>query len=229
MVIPGGAVFVPQLTIGDVEVPASNLAALLIDSEPQPAAGPPQSSGGNFADPVPPLDPGVPLGDLIRPPSCPTRRPSSRIGSSSIANRRSSSRLPITLPAQSMPSTTSTKAGSPRAGPSQRAHSSHRTSRPPPGRSCSRPRTVSTASPSKAPTGPLIHRGRPGHHGEHGDLTITGINLGTGQVTYTYTVLDNTTDGVNDFRISRLWSRTMMAMPRPGRCPSTSTMTYRPH
>src|SRR6478609_4349579 len=67
MVIPEGAVFVPQLAIGDVQVPPSNVAALLIDSEPQPAAGPPQSSGGNFADPVPPLDPGVPLGDLIPP------------------------------------------------------------------------------------------------------------------------------------------------------------------
>src|SRR6476469_6564254 len=67
MVIPEGAVFVPQLAIGDVQVPATNLAALLIDSEPQPAAGPPLSSGGNFADPVPPLDPGVPLGDLIPP------------------------------------------------------------------------------------------------------------------------------------------------------------------
>ena len=64
---PGGAVFVPQLVIGDVEVPATNLAALLIDSEPQPAAGPLPSSGGNFAGPVPPLDPGVPLGDLIPP------------------------------------------------------------------------------------------------------------------------------------------------------------------
>src|SRR6185295_18900476 len=67
MVIPGGAVFVPQLVIGDVAVPPSNVAALLIDSEPQPAAGNTPSSGGNFADPVPPLDPGVPLGDLIPP------------------------------------------------------------------------------------------------------------------------------------------------------------------
>ena len=67
MVIPGGAVFVPQIVIGDVQVPPTNLAALLIDNEPQPAAGPPQSSGGNFADPVPPLDPGAPLGDLIPP------------------------------------------------------------------------------------------------------------------------------------------------------------------
>ncbi|MFL5079893.1 MAG: hypothetical protein ACJ8DU_08155, partial [Microvirga sp.] len=67
MVIPGGAVFVPQLVIGDVQVPPSNLAALLIESEPQPAAGQLESSGGNFAVPVPPLDPGVPLGDLIPP------------------------------------------------------------------------------------------------------------------------------------------------------------------
>jgi VCBS repeat-containing protein len=67
MVIPGGAVFVPQLVIGDVQVPPSNLAALLIDSEPQPAAGPPTSSGGDWNDPVPLLDPGVPLGDLIPP------------------------------------------------------------------------------------------------------------------------------------------------------------------
>ena len=67
MVIVNGAVFVPQLVIGGVEVPASNVAELLIDSEIKPAAGPPQSSGGNFADFVPPLDPGAPLGDLIPP------------------------------------------------------------------------------------------------------------------------------------------------------------------
>ena len=67
MVIPNGAVFVPQLVIGDVEVPPTNLAALLIDAEPRPASGTPQSSGGNFGVEVGPLDPGVPLGDLIPP------------------------------------------------------------------------------------------------------------------------------------------------------------------
>src|SRR5687767_10169749 len=71
MVIVDGAIFVPQLVIDGVEVPASNLAALLIDSEPKPAAGDlsplQQSSGGNFAVPVAPLDPGVPLGDLLPP------------------------------------------------------------------------------------------------------------------------------------------------------------------
>lgn len=67
MVIVDGAVFVPQLVIGGIEVPAANLAALLIESEPKPAAGRTLSSGGNFAVDVPPLDPGVPLGDLIPP------------------------------------------------------------------------------------------------------------------------------------------------------------------
>jgi VCBS repeat-containing protein len=68
MIIIDGAVFVPQLVLGGVEVPATNLAALLVDSEPRPAAGEtPPSSGGNFEVPVGPLDPGVPLGDLIPP------------------------------------------------------------------------------------------------------------------------------------------------------------------
>ncbi|RIX26785.1 hypothetical protein D3M59_11365, partial [Sphingomonas edaphi] len=69
MVIIDGAVFVPQLVLDGVEVPATNLAALLVGQEIAPAAGdgPPQSSGGNFQVPVAPLDPGVPLGDLIPP------------------------------------------------------------------------------------------------------------------------------------------------------------------
>jgi T1SS-143 domain-containing protein len=68
LIIVDGAVFVPQLVLGGVEVPATNVAALLVGQEIQPAAGEtPPSSGGNFDVPVPPLDPGVPLGDLIPP------------------------------------------------------------------------------------------------------------------------------------------------------------------
>ncbi|HKN42249.1 MAG TPA: VCBS domain-containing protein, partial [Sphingomicrobium sp.] len=68
LIIIDGAVFVPQLVLNGVEVPATNVAALLIGQEIQPAAGEtPPSSGGNFAVPPPPLDPGVPLGDLIPP------------------------------------------------------------------------------------------------------------------------------------------------------------------
>ncbi|GAA4024044.1 hypothetical protein GCM10022280_26080 [Sphingomonas swuensis] len=67
MLIVDGAVFVPQLVINDIEVPSTNLAALLIEQEPRPASGVPQSSGGNFITEVGPLDPGTPLGDLLPP------------------------------------------------------------------------------------------------------------------------------------------------------------------
>ena len=68
LIIIDGAIFVPQLVLNGVEVPATNVAALLIGQEVQPAAGEiPPSGGGNFALPPPPLDPGIPLGDLIPP------------------------------------------------------------------------------------------------------------------------------------------------------------------
>ena len=38
MVIPDGAVFIPQFVIDGVSVPPLNLAALLVGNEPQPAA-----------------------------------------------------------------------------------------------------------------------------------------------------------------------------------------------
>ena len=66
MVVPDGAIFVPQIVVDGVAVPPLNIAALLIGQEPQPAAGRPQSSGGNFSQT--PGDIGDPfgLGDLLR-------------------------------------------------------------------------------------------------------------------------------------------------------------------
>ncbi|HET9427277.1 MAG TPA: DUF5801 repeats-in-toxin domain-containing protein, partial [Allosphingosinicella sp.] len=66
-VIVDGAVFVPQLVINNIQIPPSNLTALLIGREVQPAAGPPQSSGGNFEVDPGNLDPGFELGDLLPP------------------------------------------------------------------------------------------------------------------------------------------------------------------
>ena len=65
IIIPEGAIIVPQIVVDGVTVPAANLAALLTGNEPQPAAGNPQSSGGNFE-----VDPGAiqaayDLGDLL--------------------------------------------------------------------------------------------------------------------------------------------------------------------
>jgi large repetitive protein len=64
-IIPDGAVFVPQIVAQGVTVPPLNLAALLIGQEPEPAAGPVRSSGGNFAVPVDPLQDAYDLGDLL--------------------------------------------------------------------------------------------------------------------------------------------------------------------
>ncbi|MEH3048281.1 beta strand repeat-containing protein [Sphingomonas adhaesiva] len=67
LVIVDGAVFVPDLVVGTVEVPPTTLVALLIGHEPQTAAGPPSSSGGNFAVPVGTLGDAFALGDLLPP------------------------------------------------------------------------------------------------------------------------------------------------------------------
>ncbi|HKR93055.1 beta strand repeat-containing protein, partial [Novosphingobium sp.] len=64
-VIHDGAVFVPTIVVAGVEVPPLNLAAYLTGNEPQPAAGPAASSGGNFADPVGPIQPAYGLGNLL--------------------------------------------------------------------------------------------------------------------------------------------------------------------
>ncbi len=67
MIVPDAAVFVPQIVVDGVAVPPLNIAALLIGQEPQPAAGRPQSSGGNFADPVGDIGDPFALGDLLPP------------------------------------------------------------------------------------------------------------------------------------------------------------------
>jgi large repetitive protein len=67
LVIVDGAITMPQLVIGAVQVPAANLAALLIGQEPQPAAGPPQSSGGNFAQAPGNIGDPFGLGNLLPP------------------------------------------------------------------------------------------------------------------------------------------------------------------
>ena len=67
MVIPDGAIFVPQFVLNGVAVPPLNIAALLIGQEPAPAAGRLTSSGGNFADPVGDIGDPFARGDLLPP------------------------------------------------------------------------------------------------------------------------------------------------------------------
>jgi large repetitive protein len=67
LLIVDGALHVPQFLIGPIHIPATNIAALIAGQEPEPAAGAPQSSGGNFAET--PGDIGDPfgLGNLLPP------------------------------------------------------------------------------------------------------------------------------------------------------------------
>ncbi|MBO6943947.1 Ig-like domain-containing protein, partial [Altererythrobacter sp.] len=67
IIIPDGAIIVPQLVIDGVAVPPLNLAALLNDAEINPEAEPTQvpSSGGNFAGDVGPIQDAFDLGDLL--------------------------------------------------------------------------------------------------------------------------------------------------------------------
>ncbi|WP_150293535.1 beta strand repeat-containing protein, partial [Sphingobium estronivorans] len=78
LLIVDGAVVVPQLVVGDVEIPSVNLAALLIGEEPQPAAGPPRSSGGNFAGPDGTVGDPHGLGDLLPPTELQFTQPEQR-------------------------------------------------------------------------------------------------------------------------------------------------------
>ncbi|RGP41013.1 hypothetical protein BPTFM16_01308 [Altererythrobacter insulae] len=67
IVIPDGAIIVPQLVIDGVAVPPLNLAALLNDAEINPEAQPnqPPSSGGNFAGEVGDIQDAFDLGNLL--------------------------------------------------------------------------------------------------------------------------------------------------------------------
>ncbi|HTK71865.1 MAG TPA: Ig-like domain-containing protein, partial [Croceibacterium sp.] len=65
ILIPDGAVVVPQIVVDNTAVPPANIAALLIDNEVQPAAGPAQSSGGNFAADEGAIQSAYGLGNLL--------------------------------------------------------------------------------------------------------------------------------------------------------------------
>ncbi|MEZ5681362.1 MAG: Ig-like domain-containing protein [Erythrobacter sp.] len=63
--IPDGAIVVPQFVIDGVSIPPQTVAALLTGNEPEPEAGNPQSSGGNFAGDVGDIQAAYALGDLL--------------------------------------------------------------------------------------------------------------------------------------------------------------------
>ncbi|RST30036.1 hypothetical protein HMF7854_03735 [Sphingomonas ginkgonis] len=191
MIIPNGAVFVPQLVIDDVEVPSTNLAALLIDQEPKPASGTPQSSGGNFEVPVPPLDPGVPLGDLLPPTELTYTPPEFRDVGQFIDREPSVVIDTPDQPAGAVEATaTVNEAGLPartiggKAEPagSNAAANSETTSGTIVFDSGDAPATLTVNGVAITAVGQVLH-------GQYGDMTVTSIGAGT--VGYSYTLADN--------------------------------------
>ncbi|WP_343809115.1 Ig-like domain-containing protein, partial [Alteraurantiacibacter aestuarii] len=73
IVIPEGAIILPQLVVGDTPIPPANLAALLVGNEPEPAAGEVQSSGGNFATDPGDIQSAFDIGDLLPYTELPVR------------------------------------------------------------------------------------------------------------------------------------------------------------
>lgn len=67
LVIVDGALHIPQIRIGPINIPAPTVAALIAGQEPEPAAGGPQSSGGNFAETPGNIGTPFALGDLLPP------------------------------------------------------------------------------------------------------------------------------------------------------------------
>ncbi|MEL1249641.1 beta strand repeat-containing protein, partial [Aurantiacibacter gilvus] len=65
IVVPDGAIVVPQLVVDGVPIPPANVAALLTGNEPEPADGLTPSSGGNFATDPGEIQSAYDLGDLL--------------------------------------------------------------------------------------------------------------------------------------------------------------------
>ncbi len=65
MVVIDGALHPPQIVLGTISISAANIAALIASQEPEPAAGAPQSSGGNFVEVVGNIGDSFGLGDLL--------------------------------------------------------------------------------------------------------------------------------------------------------------------
>ncbi len=67
LVIIDGALHIPRIALGPIQVPATTVAALIAGQEPEPAAGAPQGSGGNFTETPGDIGDAFALGDLLLP------------------------------------------------------------------------------------------------------------------------------------------------------------------
>ena len=150
---------------------------------------------------VPPLDPGVPLGDLIPPTELGYTPPEFQELGPGFDDTKPT--VIIETPDNPPGAVDASESGQ-REGPAgahrqsgQRARGLGRNrrrqsvpttatpARPTAARSCSLPRTASTASPSTASRSRQVGQTI---QGQFGTMTITGIDLANGQITYSYTL-----------------------------------------
>lgn len=193
-VIPEGAIIVPQLVIGGVVIPPLNLAALLVGNEPQPAAGPPQSSGGNFASAVGPLQAAFGLGDLLPYTELAFSRPQDEEVIPQHADR--DPQITVFTPDQPAgaqdATTTVAEAGLPARGGEPAGSNAAASSETASG-------TFVVNSPDGIITltinGVLFTGAGQAFASPRGTLTITGFDPLTGTATFTYTLTDNLAGG----------------------------------
>ncbi|MGH8523799.1 MAG: Ig-like domain-containing protein, partial [Gammaproteobacteria bacterium] len=199
MTIPNGALFVPRLVSGDIEISQTSLAALLVESEPESDTGSPPSSGGNFGLDAPPLDPGVPLGDLV-PPTEPDDTPPEE---EEIFPDEDTVPTVLIFTPDSPAGAVNATAQVDESGLPARIVGS-----------VAEPEGTEEPTDIETVNGTIVLTAEDGLAsitingvvitavgqqivGANGILTITSIS--DGEIGFSYTVTDNTTDGVNDF------------------------------
>ena len=183
-----------------------------------------ESGGGNFAVDVGPLDPGVPLGDLIPPTELASRRP----------NPKRLIQIPddepelIIIP-DGQPGAVNAVDSVDESGLPERDGEPEGTLEPQNIETTTGVISIDAEDGIDSVTingvdidsvGDTIATAR-------GILTITSIDLDSGEIGYSYTATDNTTDGVDDFDDFTVVVTDDDGDTAPARSTSTSSMTSR--
>ncbi|MBV7266499.1 DUF5801 repeats-in-toxin domain-containing protein [Erythrobacter ani] len=196
IVIPDGAVFVPQIVVEGVAVPPQTVAQLLTGNEPEPAAGATQSSGGNFAGDEGEIQPAFDIGDLLpftelefpedpEEEILPFGDDQPEVVIETIDNPIGVPNAVATVGEDGLPARGDEPEGT-QAETDNESTSGTIVVDALDGISAILINGIELTGPGQVITTPL------------GELTITGLDLVSGEVTFTYTLSDNTTDAVSD-------------------------------
>lgn len=199
IVVPDGALEVPTLVVGNDTIPAENVAALLVGNEPEPAAGAPESSGGNFFVQPTDIQAAFELGDLL--PF--TELPQQELIEEEIIPGLLDEEPDIVIDTPDSPAgVTNATAAVDEAGLPSRGDEPEGTNAPSDVESTSG--LIVFTSPdglaSLSLNGVNITSVGQTIAGSFGSLTITSINFATGEVGFNYVLTDNVAgDGSDDF------------------------------